>query len=576
MNKITDSVEYKNIKAIILKNAIDHNGKARLDTIISKIIAYKPDIRNNIKEIIPEIKEILNDINNLDIEKQKIELTKINPNYESEKKSNKKEYQLPSLVDAVNGKVVTRFPPEPSGYPHIGHAKAAIIDEEYAKMYQGKFILRFDDTNPLNEKIEYYDAISEGLEWLKIKPDLTKNTSDDIEVLHKLGSKLIEQNSAYVCFCDQNTINRSRKEGVECQCRTSNEKIMEYKEKFFNNDYSQNQAIVRFRGDLKSNNTAMRDPTLFRIIDSEHPLIGNKTTIWPTYDFAAPIEDSLDGVTHAFRTKEYELRNELYKTILGKLKLRIPNVMEFSRLDIEGMPVSKRKIKPLIENKTVEGWDDPRLPTLKGLENRGIRPEAIRKFVISLGITLSETKPSIEILESFNRKFIDKNCKRLFFIEDPIKVIISKSNSKEIIVKNHPSENIGKRKISVDNVVYISSNDIKYIKIGSEVRLIELFNIKITSIDIKNKQIEAEYSGEDINPKILKVQWVSDKEFIKFKINKPGNLFVNEKYNIDSIKIINGYAESYVSKLEIDTIVQFVRIGFCKISNNQTAIFTHK
>ena len=138
MDKIRDTEEYKSIRAIILKNAVDHNGKARLDTIISKIIAYKPDIRNNIKEMMPEIKEILNNINNFDIEKQKNELKKINPYYDSEKKSNKKEYQLPSLVDAIKGKVVTRFPPEPSGYPHIGHAKAAIIDEEYAKMYQGK------------------------------------------------------------------------------------------------------------------------------------------------------------------------------------------------------------------------------------------------------------------------------------------------------------------------------------------------------------------------------------------------------------------------------------------------------
>ncbi|MGD1834365.1 MAG: glutamate--tRNA ligase, partial [Nitrososphaeraceae archaeon] len=461
MDKIIGPDEYNIIRSTILKNAVDYNGKARLDTIIARIIANRPDLRNNIKEMIPHIKEILDDINKWDIERQKKELKDIEPDYDLEKKSTKKEYELHPLVNAIEGGVVTRFPPEPNGYPHIGHAKAAIIDEEYAKMYHGKFILRFDDTNPLNEKIEYYDAITEGLDWLNIKPNLVKNTSDDIETLHRLGAKLIEHNSAYVCFCDQNTINESRKEGLKCKCRTNENKIIENKDKFFNEEYNQNEAIVRFRGDLNSNNTAMRDPTLFRIIESEHPLVGNKTTIWPTYDFAAPIEDSLDGVTHAFRTKEYELRNELYRRILEHLKLRIPYVIEFSRLDIDGMPVSKRKIKPLIENRIVRGWDDPRLPTLKGLKNRGFKPEAIRKFVISLGITLSETKPSIEILESFNRKIIDKKCKRLFFIQDPVKVTISKSKNKEIIVKNHPSEDIGTRKIFVDNTVYISNNDAK-------------------------------------------------------------------------------------------------------------------
>src|SRR5574339_945112 len=159
-------------------------------------------------------------------------------------------------------------------------------------------------------------------------------------------------------------------------------------EKIFDGYFHTNDAIIRFKGDMSGKNTAMRDPTLFRIIEKEHPKLGNKIFLWPTYDFAAPIEDSLDGVTHAFRTKEYELRNELYRTILKVLKLRIPEVIEFSRLEFEGLPVSKRKIKPLIENKKVEGWSDPRLPTLMGLKRRGFTPEAIRQFVLSLGLTL--------------------------------------------------------------------------------------------------------------------------------------------------------------------------------------------
>ena len=380
----------------ILNNAVDYNGSARLDTVISKILGSKPEIKNNLHDIIPKIKEILEQINSLSIEQQRELLLEKYPNYLVTKKSvEKNEFHLPPLNNAQPGKVVTRFPPEPNGYPHIGHAKAAVIDEEYARMYSGKLILRFDDTNPLNEKIEYYDAIMEGLSWLNIAPHIIKNTSDDINLLHSYGRKLINNGNAYVCLCTQTTIHNLRSKGLPCQCRIHSDKILEKSDKIFNGYYHQNEAIIRFKGNMNSDNTAMRDPTLFRIIESPHPLLGDKITLWPTYDFAAPIEDSLDGVTHAFRTKEYELRNELYQQILKKLEMRIPVVIEFSRLEFEGLPVSKRKLKPLIEEKQVEGWSDPRLPTLMGLKKRGFTPQAIRRFVLSLGITLSETKPSI-------------------------------------------------------------------------------------------------------------------------------------------------------------------------------------
>ena len=305
----------------ILRNAVDYNGNARLDTVISKILGSKPEIKNNLKDVIPRIKEILEQINSLPLEKQRELLIQKCPTYGETKKSvEKNEFHLPQLINAEPGKVVTRFPPEPNGYPHIGHAKAAVIDEEYAKMYSGKLILRFDDTNPLNERIEYYDAIMEGLSWLNITPHIIKNTSDDIHLLHSYGRKLINNGNAYICLCDQTTIHHLRSKGLPCQCRINSDNILENSDKIFNGYYHQNEAIIRFKGNMNSDNTAMRDPTLFRIIEKPHPLLGDKIILWPTYDFAAPIEDSLDGVTHAFRTKEYELRNELYQQILKNLK----------------------------------------------------------------------------------------------------------------------------------------------------------------------------------------------------------------------------------------------------------------
>jgi len=564
-------------EVIILRNALDYNGQARLDSVISKILGSKPEIKTQIKTIMPKVKEILEYINSLSIHEQKnLLINKYPQSLEPKKAIEKTESQLPPLNNAQLGKVITRFPPEPNGYPHIGHAKAAVIDEEYAKMYSGKLILRFDDTNPLNEKIEYYDAIMEGISWLNIIPDVIKNTSDDIYLLHNYGKKLINKNGAYVCTCDQTTIHNLRSKGIYCQCRKASENILENSDKIFNGYYHQNEAIIRFKGNMNSNNTAMRDTTLFRIIESSHPKIGEKVILWPTYDFAAPIEDSIDGVTHAFRTKEYELRNELYRQILNILHMRVPEVIEFSRLEFEGLPVSKRKLKPLVEEEKVEGWSDPRLPTLMGLKRRGFTPEAIRRFVLSLGITLSETKPSIEILESFNRKIIDSHSKRLLFVNVPFKITIKNSEPKEAIFKNHPSLEMGSRKIKVKNIVFISNLDVQKLNIGMEIRLIDLYNIKISCIDRDKKEGVAEYTDDIIKENIQKIQWVSEQDSINYKILKPNKLFIEDKFNSNSLEILDGFAESFVSTLPADTMIQFIRLGFCRIEDNKSAIYTHK
>lgn len=579
VNNILDNDEeiIKLAEVIILRNALDYNGKARIDSVISKILGSNPELKKKIKIIIPKVKEMLEHINSLPIQEQKILLINKSPeNIESKKKIEKTQSLLPPLDKAEFGKVVTRFPPEPNGYPHIGHAKAAIIDEEYAKMYSGKLILRFDDTNPLNEKVEYYDAIMEGISWLNITPDIIKNTSDDIYLLHQYGKKLINKNKAYVCTCDQITIHDLRSKGIPCQCRKDSENILENSDKIFNGYYHQNQAIIRFKGDMDSSNTAMRDPTLFRIIEASHPKLGAKVTLWPTYDFAAPIEDSLDGVTHALRTKEYELRNELYRQILLGLDMRVPEVIEFSRLEFEGLPVSKRKLKPLIEEKKVEGWSDPRLPTLMGLKRRGFTSEAIRRFVLSLGITLSETKPSIEILESFNRKIIDSQSKRLFFVNAPFKITIKNTVPKEVTIKNHPSLKMGERKIKVNDTVFISYQDAEKLNKGIEIRLIDLYNIKISWIDKDKKEGVADYTDDIIKGNIKKIQWVSDLNSMTYKIIKPNKLFIEDKFNSNSLETLEGLVESFVTTLPTDTMTQFIRIGFCRIENNESAIFTHK
>jgi glutamyl-tRNA synthetase len=571
-----DEETEKLVKIISLRNSVEHGGKAQLDAVMSKLLGARSDLRGRVKEVIPEIKSIVQYVNSLSADAQRSILMELSPEQVEKKQSAAtSEPTLPPLKGAVHGKVVTRFPPEPNGYPHIGHAKAAIIDEEYARMYGGKLILRFDDTNPLKEELEYYDAIAEGLEWLGVKPDIVKNTSDDIELLQSYGKKLVELQGAYVCTCSQEKMHDLRAKGLPCECRADHSIALDRVDKFFGGSFEQNQAIIRFKGDMADQNTAMRDPALFRIIEGDHPKLGNRIKVWPTYDFAAPLEDSLDGVTHAMRTKEYELRNALYFAILERLGMRRPEMIEFSRLEFEGVPVSKRKIRPLIDNGTIQSWDDPRLPTLKSFKRRGFVPAAIRKFVLSLGITLAETKPPFESLEAFNRKMIDPVSPRLFFVRDPAVVQIAGVMETHLTLKNHPTDStLGTRDVVAGASAYISGDDASSLKTGDEIRLMEFCNIRVVSTD--GKKISAELADDGIKQSMKKIQWVAKNDIVDYKILIAKELYKGEEYNTNSLEVAQGFAESFASRLKPDTPVQFVRFGFCRIDNANTAILTHR
>jgi len=562
----------KIIRGIALLNASEHDGKTRNDSVISKVMGSRPELRGKTKEVIPIISEIVNEVNTLSLSIQKLELENKFPELLVAKPKQARD-GLPPLDGAEQGKIVTRFPPEPNGYPHIGHAKAAIIDEEYARMYGGKLIFRFDDTNPEKERLEYYAAIKVGLDWLGVKYDHVKNTSDDMELIYKKAEEIIQSGDAYVCTCNKETISKNRREMLSCKCSSGDlsQNTKRWNDMF--KKYKPGEAIVRFRGDMHSENTAMRDPTLLRIIDEPHPIHKDKYRVWPNYDFAVAIEDSIDGITHAFRTKEYELRNELYYAILDKLKMRKPTVLEFARLEFDGMPVSKRILKPLVEDGKVSGYDDPRLPTLEAMRRRGIVPEAIRKFVLSLSFTKSDTLAPFETLESFNRKIVDPTSIRLFIVTDPVKLTVKNNNLTEIDIPNHPQKDMGKRKVLVDGSFYISGDDAKSLKVGDEIRLLELYNIRITKVGV---DIEAEMTDNNFKPQIPKIQWVPRQNVVKIEVLIPKILFVNEQFNENSLEIKQAFTEPHYLELNVGTEIQFVRYGYCRKDSANQVIYTHK
>jgi glutamyl-tRNA synthetase len=510
----------------------------------------------------------------MSIEEQKTEIQNNFPEILNVKEKPKAErVGLPPLEGAEHGKVVTRFTPAPNGYPHIGHAKAAIISEEYTKMYGGKLVLRFDDTNPEDTRLEYWAAIKVGLDWLGIKFDQEKNTSDDIELIYDKCVEMIKKNYAYVCTCKRDTISKNRREMIPCECSTGDVKQNEDRWRKMFDKYKPGDAIVRFRGDMESKNTVMRDPVLFRINDARHPRLAEKYRVWPSYDFAVAIEDYTDGVTHALRSKEYELRNELYHAILDALSMKHPKMLEFSRLEFKGMPVSKRVLRPLIDQGKVSWYDDPRLPTLEALKRRGITPEAIRKFTLSLSLTKADTLAPFDSLEAFNRKIVDENSIRLFMVKDPKTAKITNLPNSTVELPNHPSNKMGTRKVTVDGNVLLSSEDVKDLKVGDQLRLMGLGNVKITSV---NSEITAEFMGDTRNVNFMKLQWVSKKNAHELKILIPHQLFIDDKFNEESLEEIRVYVEPHYVELKNEEEIQFVRFGYCRKDSSKQAIFTHK
>jgi glutamyl-tRNA synthetase len=571
-------------KKIAYMNAIEHGGRANLNAVIGRILSEQSDLRKEAARVKSIVSEVTFSINRLTISEQRTALEKEYPGELQSEVARKREIskveaskkpELPDLEDAVFGSVVTRFPPEPNGYMHIGHAKAAILGLEYAKKYDGRFMVRFDDTNPAAEKKKFYGAFLDSLEWLAIRPDAIKNASDDMDRFYEIALSMIQKFAAYVCSCPQEKMRQYRASGLACEHRSQSAPVnISLWESMLAGRAETKNSTLRFVGDMQSLNTAMRDPVLFRTVEAPHPLKDTSFLIWPTYDFDGPVEDSLDGVTHAMRSKEYELRDELYYAILDSAGLRKPRVIEFSRLQLKNTTVSKRNLRKLIEEDKVQGWDDPRLPTIAGLRRRGILPEAIREFVMSMGLSKVESQPTWDLLESINRKLLDPIAKRYFYSADPVLIRVDDEPGIDVTLKFHPNSDFGSRVIKTAGAFFIPGADAAGIRAGSKFRLIEAYNCEAYSTE--GGVIKAKRISEEPDQRIAKIQWVTPEGSYPLTIMVTGPLLVDEEYNPESLKIVEGRMENSGKDLKVGEIFQLVRFGFCRLDEAGVAILAHK
>jgi glutamyl-tRNA synthetase len=546
------------IRKYALHNASQFKGKANPGAVIGKVLAENPKLKSMVDEVAKAVHSVVKEVNKLKVEKQIEELNKEAPELLEKKKVGKRE--IPELKNAVKGKVVTRIPPEPSKYAHIGHALSFLINYMYAKKYNGKCYVRFEDTNPELAKQEYVDAMTDDIEYLGIEPTKVTYVSDDVKIIYSYAEKMIKLCKAYVCTCNQEKMRELRREGFGCAGRDKDVKTnLERWKEMLKGEVKAGEAVLRLKGDMKSKNYVMRDPVLFKISDKEHYSKGKKFHVWPLYDIANSVEDGMNGVTHIMRSIEFgSMRTELQDTIKDILKLPKQTVIQYGRFNVPGAATKGREIRRLIEDGSIGGWDDPRLVTIKALRRRGIQPETFWDLAIEVGLSPTVTNLDWQLISAFNRKILDPKCNRYFFIENPKEITIKGSVNKKVELKLHPDiESDEKRKFYVNDKFYIASTDfeeISKLKNGSLIRLMDCLNFKkegnvftFDSVEIGKYRAK----GKRI------IHWVpcEEKKLVKVKVLMPEGTETK------------GIAEPSIEDIKVGDIVQFARFGFCRLEH---------
>ena len=504
-------------------------------------------------------------------------------------------------------KLQFRFPPEPNGFLHIGHVKAIVLNFELAKKYGAKINLRFDDTNPENEDQVYIDAIKEDISWLGYNWDKECYASDYFDTLHDWAVELIKKDKAYVD--SQTSVEMAEQKGTPTEPGTESpfrnrpvEESLDLFSKMKNGDFEQGKHVLRAKISMSSSNMLMRDPVIYRALDSHHPRTKDKWKIYPMYDWTHGESDYIEQVTHSLCTLEFKPHRDLYDWFLDIVvdpkKIR-PKQREFARLNLSHTITSKRKLLSLVQNNYVSGWDDPRMPTISGLRRRGYSPDALKKFVATAGVAKRENIIEMSLLEFCVREDLNKKCNRLMVVQDPLKITISNYPDQQVeelsLINNPENPDSGSRDVSFSKEIFIEKNDFledppkKYFRLspGNEVRLKGAYIIKadefikdsegnitevLCSYDPKSKS----GSGTPESQRKVKgtLHWVCCSSNIPVEIREYDRLFEHPSpgdfseedlaiaINKESIKVFNGYGEQELSKASISESFQFQRKGY--------------
>ncbi len=507
--------------------------------------------------------------------------------------------------------IITRFPPEPNGYLHIGHAKALCIDFLTAQKFNGKCNLRYDDTNPIKENVEYAQSMQEDIKWLGFKWDDIYYASDYFDIMYECAVRLIKNGLAYVCDLSADEIREYRgtltEPGKESPYRNRTvEENLNLLERMKAGEFPEGTRVLRAKIDMASPNINMRDPVIYRIMRVEHYRIGNKWCIYPMYDFAHPIEDSIEGISHSLCSLEYEDHRPLYDWVVNNVGLsHRPRQIEFSRLNLGYTMMSKRKLLQLVNENIVAGWNDPRMPTLSGLRRRGYTPSAVRDFCERIGVAKTNSMVDYALLEHCIREDLNTHAPRMMAILKPLKVIIDnypEGETEWFDVENNPeSPEMGSRKVPFTHELYIEQEDFmenppsKFFRLapGREVRLKNAYFIKCESVvkdaDGNITELHCTYDPESKggnSPDGRKVKgtlhWVSAKHALNAEIRLYDHLFTEQDpggaedlhaiINPDSLEVLKDCkVEPNLADTKVGDHYQFLRMGYFCTDLDSTA-----
>lgn len=506
------------------------------------------------------------------------------------------------LLEGKTSEIITRFPPEPNGYLHIGHAKSLCINFGIKEKYNGKCNLRYDDTNPSKEDIEYVNSIKEDIKWLGFEWDQELYASDYFDQMYDYAVSLIKKGLAYVCDYSAEQIAATRGDlhtpGQESPSRNrSIEENLKLFEEMKEGKYADGEKVLRAKIDMASPNMNMRDPVIYRILRATHERTGDKWCIYPMYDFAHPLEDAIEGITHSICTLEFEDHRPLYDWVKINCGFTTgyPRQIEFARLGMKRTIMSKRYLKKLVDTGVVSGWSDPRMPTLSGMKERGYPPQAIRAFCEAIGVSKANSEVDVAYLEHFVRDYLNINANRVMVVKDPIKLTILNAEDEEYEIENNPNaEEKTTRKVTFSKNLYIDRDDFavvpppkyKRLTVGGTVRLKGSYIIEYVShvcdeegkvVEVMCNYIPKTISGqENANMKVKGViQWVNAKDCVDLVINDYDYLLLDGEGDFDKritpnshIVYNNAKGEACLKDAKPYDRFQFMRIGYYSAVKN--------
>lgn len=560
------------VQKFALQNAYKYCKTPQAGAVMGKLVGTHPELKPKAKELMPIIQKVLDEVCRMSPDEVRARLQAIAPELIEElhvKKEAKRGLPELDISNVKPGQKATlRIAPNPNGPPSLGNARGIIVNYEYARMYDGVFIMRFDDTDPSIKKpmLEAYQWYVDQARWLGCPPDKVVIASDRLPLYYEYAEKLIELGQAYVCFCDHGSFKELKDKGIPCPHRdVSPEKNLKNWRAMLDGDYKE-KVVLRIKTDIKHKDPALRDWVAFRIVREEHPRAGSKYIVWPMLDFESAMEDHFLGVTHIIRGKDLMKTADKQRYVYKYLGWEYPNVSHWGRVRLLGFgKFSTSVMKKGIEAGEYTGWDDPRLPTVAALKRRGIEPEAIRNVMVGMGVTETDIEFSMDTLYAENRKIIDPKANRYFFVNDPVPMKVHGAPQTTAKAPLHPLDHKrGFREICVceSPEILVTLSDKNQAKAGDIIRLKDLYNVRVTSME----PFQAEYMGNDLS--VLKqgakiIHWAPVNGLAVRVLGPDGEY--------------HGVAEQGIHN-ELNNVVQFERFAFCRIDSIDgviVAYYTH-